>query len=839
MSLRTTRQMLTLPGLPSPGPLPPMISVIVPIARTNLITNPSIELATTNYTAVGGSIARSATKQYHGTYSLAITPGAGTTDGAYYGSIALTSGTIYAFSCKVWGIPGIPYKISIASTAPADLSVTTFIGTGRWQWLSGYYLETSSTNRRFYFTKNGSTNVGVFYVDGVQIEAINAGELVSTYIDGDQLGLLVGQQPAPYLWTGTPHASTSTRSILTRAGGYLVNWSFYNFVLTGILGLGMAVPNNVSIPYTVLDGARFVRTTKPPRTLTFTGRFQDDDQFSLMSNRSDLRALLDRDLVPIQQPLVLQVEPQDECGNVIGDFARVQCLYAGGLDGNDTNIYAEDVAPTFTMYLPYLIGGDSGAALSPQQSVANANGIVARSPAGVWSGLGTGISGGTALVNAMTYGLDGTLYIGGSFTDAGGSGADYIAKWSGGAWSVVKSATSLNSAVYALTTGPDGRIYVGGDFTNADGIAAADFIAVYDPVANTWAALGTGAASTTVFALAFDRAGNLYAGGTFTGMGGVATTAGLAKWNGSAWSSIGSAAGGGASVVALVADPATGYVYAAGSFLTLGGVACVRIGRYNGVAWTALSTGLDSTGRALAFSPSGLLYVGGSFVVAGGVTVNYIATWNGTAFSPLGTGMDNLVSQLMFDFAGTLWAGGTFSTAGGVVLPDGGARWNGSAWLPPDIDFPGTPNILAMRAAPDGTVTFAYNTSGSATAAVNVTVTNDTPGIVYPTVVIKGPTSGAAARVYQIVNYTTGFGVWLSLSLNVGETATLIFNPTNPSYTSTFQGDITNTILPGSQPSLMYLAPGVNTVSFFAASSTIVGTVISQKRYNGMADLVN
>ena len=65
--MRTIRQFQTLPSLPTRGPVPGIVSVIIPLDRTNLITNPSIELATTNYTAVGGSVARSAVDQYHGT----------------------------------------------------------------------------------------------------------------------------------------------------------------------------------------------------------------------------------------------------------------------------------------------------------------------------------------------------------------------------------------------------------------------------------------------------------------------------------------------------------------------------------------------------------------------------------------------------------------------------------------------------------------------------------------------------------------------------------------------------------------------------------------------------
>ncbi len=54
---------------------------------------------------------------------------------------------------------------------------------------------------------------------------------------------------------------------------------------------------------------------------------------------------------------------------------------------------------------------------------------------------------------------------------------------------------------------------------------------------NRWSALGDGI-DQKVWALAFDEAGNLYAGGEFTQAGGVAASK-LAKWDGSSWSALG------------------------------------------------------------------------------------------------------------------------------------------------------------------------------------------------------------------------------------------------------------------------------------------------------------
>ena len=102
--------------------------------------------------------------------------------------------------------------------------------------------------------------------------------------------------------------------------------------------------------------------------------------------------------------------------------------------------------------------------------------------------------------------------------------------------------------------------------------------------------------------LAVDGAGNMYAGGE-----------NIAKWDGTAWSSLGSIMGDGSSYY-------------------------VRV-------------------DALAVDGAGRLYAGGRFTTAGGVSANNIAQWDGTAWSPLGSGVDSyaltqVVEALVVDGAG-------------------------------------------------------------------------------------------------------------------------------------------------------------------------------------------
>jgi hypothetical protein len=70
-------------------------------------------------------------------------------------------------------------------------------------------------------------------------------------------------------------------------------------------------------------------------------------------------------------------------------------------------------------------------------------------------------------------------------------------------------------------------------------------------------------------------------------------------------------------------------LYAGGAFTTAGGVAANRIAKWNGTAWSPLGTGVNGTVNALTgFGPA--LYTGGSFTTAGGVASGFIAKWGCT-----------------------------------------------------------------------------------------------------------------------------------------------------------------------------------------------------------------
>lgn len=797
-----------------------VFSVVVPIARTNEITNPSFELATTSWTALAGSIARSTTYQYHGAYSLAVTPTAGPFDGVRYDTVSLVSGTTYAYSCKFRGQAGLKYKMTIETTATVELAAVSFVATGRWQWIYGFYTEISSTTRRWVMRKDNQTSVAPFYIDGVQVEACAAGEVfVTTYIDGDQAGLVPSQYPPAYTWNGTPHASSSSRSGLTRAGGRVIRFKDFGWLLTAIIGLGLATPQNVATEYARLDGGFDDYTRKPSRQFSLMGRFEGIDYLQLRENRG-LAALFDRDLVGQDQRMVLMHHLEDPCGNVLSDDVRVLCKYQDGLGGNTNNQYAEETPITFTQYLPYVLGdGEAGALLTPRQTVANANFVTQRAANGGWGALSTGVSGGA--VKALVYGLDNALYLGGAFTLAGGvANTDGIAKWNGSAFSALSTGIDGATAVLGLAVDRTGALYAGGSFLTMSGVANTARIAKWD--GSVWTALSTGA-NGTVNAVATAPDGSLYIGGAFTLAGGVANTVRIAKWTGSAWVALGTGAAGG-DVNAIVVMP-DGTLYATGAFTSMGGVAnTAGIAYWNGSAWVSVGNlGGTATGYALVVGPDNSVYVAGAFSTAGGVTVNNIARWNGVVFTPLGTGFAaGSVRALEFDAGGILHVAGVSLTITGIPTAGAYFLWTGAAWLPGDVapeNSFGT-QINTVSASNGGALTIGFETNTlPTTAAALTTITNIGTGKAYPTITISD--TAFANSLYLIVNVTTGRGIYFNYRLiGAGDGATLTLTPDALSFISAGGVNLSSAILPGSNEADFFLQPGANVIAVYSTTAT-------------------
>ncbi|MGB3220234.1 MAG: hypothetical protein WBD79_22790, partial [Anaerolineae bacterium] len=339
-----------------------------------------------------------------------------------------------------------------------------------------------------------------------------------------------------------------------------------------------------------------------------------------------------------------------------------------------------------------------------------------------WSSLGSnGAGDGSLNSGVFAIVVSGTdVYVGGGFSNGGSApAADYIGKWNGSAWSALGSngvvEGSFNGTARAIAVSGT-NVYVGGSFTNVSNngtvLTAADYIAKWD--GSNWSALGSGSAGNgsingTVYAIAISGT-DVYVGGTFADVNNAGTSLPeadyIAKWNGSAWSALGSNGASGGSLTGAVYTIAISGtdVYVGGGFfnITNGGISLPEadyIAKWNGSAWSALgsngASGGSLSGQVNAITISGTdVYVGGTFTDVNNdgtplPEADYIAKWDGSNWSALGSGsagngsLSGRVNAIAI--SGTnMYVGGGFTNVnnGGTSLPEADyvAKWNGSAW---------------------------------------------------------------------------------------------------------------------------------------------------------------
>jgi hypothetical protein len=262
-------------------------------------------------------------------------------------------------------------------------------------------------------------------------------------------------------------------------------------------------------------------------------------------------------------------------------------------------------------------------------------------------------------------------------------------------WISLDPSVAADGPVSGSAVDGSGNLYICGSFSVVNDVVA-NGLAKWD--GTRWSTLGSGV-NGSVSALA--ALGNdVYVAGAFTTAGGFPAT-NIAKWNGSSWSAVGTGVGVTdpyAFVTALAASG--GNVYAAvGSGAP--NVVNYTIYKWDGSTWTTLGSGLNGGVYALAASGADLYAGGWFFAIVGGSQVNRIAKWDGSSWSGLGTttpGVDAPVYALLISGA-DLYVGGFFSKAGGNVQVNGLAKWDGTNWSAAagsGLGLNGSANALAM-----------------------------------------------------------------------------------------------------------------------------------------------
>jgi hypothetical protein len=295
-------------------------------------------------------------------------------------------------------------------------------------------------------------------------------------------------------------------------------------------------------------------------------------------------------------------------------------------------------------------------------------------------------------VYSLAFEPNGNLLAGGNFYSLAGVTPGCIARWNGSAWSGFPPGP--NSEVDTILVQPNGAFVVGGILAIVTPAGTARSVARWNGTA--WEAMGNGFPG-------YCRTTCASPTGTVHIAGQPASSsdprAPVLRWNGTTWQFARrwpQRHGGGDRSASERRSRGRRLVHARRGSRD-------RPHREMGRHVVATTSAAASTAPCtrLRCLPSGDLVAGGWFVQAGGVPVHYIARWNGTAWSSLSSATDGPVRALLALPSGDLLVGGEFTTIGGIAAGRF-ARWNGSAWSSLGAAFDGA--ILTMVEAPGGGV---------------------------------------------------------------------------------------------------------------------------------------
>lgn len=791
--------------------------VIVPASAPiiNKVKNPSAE-TTGNFAALAGTtVTRDTAVQHYGLYSYrvqmnadneGITLDLDTLANSDHWVTVRLSGTLLA--AWDWSLDNVTYTVPTLLEA---IDVT-------WS-LYGLVIPAAQANGAtvLYIRQKGAGS-GDFWIDGIQVEEDIEGDY-TTYCDGTQVGCE---------WNGAEHASSSTRSENSRAGGVVYDLEDdYGLKISGMSGTGTAPQELFVDSYSQLPGGELNTIKTNSRVITLTGVITGTTLADFHAKKQALKSILAKDAYPQDvngyQPVRLRYT-----GAMV--HKEIAVHYEGGLEATitaDKPCAWEDVAVRFIAPNPYWYEIGESAALLDTNDSATFRTVAGRlRSTGQWDNLGPPNVAGTyttieAIVEDAIY-----VYFAGNFVNFdNGANSDYIVRYNK-ATGVYSSIAALNAAVHAMAIAPNGDLYIGGEFTNASGVAAADYLAVLLAGASSFTAVGTplagAAAITRVNALAFDQAGILYITGGFTNWADIANADNIVSWTGSVYAAL--STGLDATGTSLAVGPGN-ILYVGGTFSNAGGVAAENIVSWVGGVFVALgaSDAVDGTVHTLAISPDGILYLGGVFGNPGAG----IAGWNGTNYFTLGAGVSPTdVRKLAYGPDGILYLGGQFTSAGGIILSDRGTRWNGYAYSHLDIDLPGTPLVYAILPSKyvDPVVPQKYSlylgftTTGTGTFAGIETIANGGTVPAFPKIIFNR-SGGTTATIQTVKNERNGQEILFNYALQDGETLTIDLAQTKKSIVSSFFGPRQDAVLPNSDFGSFALLSGNNDVTSFVSTT--------------------
>lgn len=790
------------------------LRILVPDDTINYITNPAFRYATTGWNLVGSTITRTLDYARFNVASLkVVTAGLVVNEGVYY-RVSSLAGVNEPITASVYlrGDGSVRLRLLNNPTGVAAVKTAIVLRPERWIRVDVTGFATGSSDMRLYVETDDHAQAITFYLDGAQMERKS---YPTTYCDGDQPGCR---------WNIVAHGSNSSRMGDTREGGRWVPLAGpcrpdNDIYVTVLGGLGMPpIANNIQ-SWSNSPGSFFQNEKIQDRVVTLSfgikkesGRSGGTDLSlrALHEMRQQLIDLFKSDRTLDYQPFLFEYSDTDSDKPLY-----IQMRYDGGLEGSwDIRNKWYNTFPVRMIAVDPLFSEDTQDVL--QLGIKN-TAPVATNDAwarinGAWQPItdasGNAI-GGTVRCFAMA--PDGTLYIGGDFTTP--AGITRVAKWDGATLTSM-GAGGANGSVYGLDVGPDGSVYAVGNFTTIGGVACTR-VAKYNPVANTWSAMGTGlgALGRTVCVA---KNGQVYVGGSFTTAGGV-TCYRIARWDGLQWRTVGALSGVSGDVYTIIRGVDGVTLYVGGDFLSdaTGSVYYYNTASVNTSTnlLSQLGNGLLSIVKTMAVGLDGTLYAGGTFKATGptpGVlTVNKVAKYTGgLSWQSMGTGIPNVVGvdSMTVGKQGEILIGGNLSTP--ISMFDSSVKkWFGGNLS--SLEFPASSSaheVFTVLVSPSGDLFVGGDISAPYEYPKLNTVTNSGSASCWPIMYIAGQ-----GKLKYIGNIDTEQEIFLDLMVAYGEEVFIDF--ARGKIVSTVRGDLSYTIQPGSEIRAMNLIPGKNNIA--------------------------
>ena len=365
-----------------------------------------------------------------------------------------------------------------------------------------------------------------------------------------------------------------------------------------------------------------------------------------------------------------------------------------------------------------------------------ANGVARFDGHRVWA-LPNGPQQDPSLINILTMAMfQGRLYVGGFFTNVGGSPAGGLGCWDGAQWSVPNSCTGQ-----VLSLGADAKgLVVAGNFAlpgftnpvalarwdgrnwtvlNSELVPTPEAVMQIDAVGQTvlvgddiyaavqfhwidgrgdypawlvvkcnqddaWAILPPPEGDFSGFDYSYlaNFRGQLVVAGSFTNASNPGIR-NIAIYDGNDWQPLGQ--GLDFNICNLAGDDH--YLYVSYRSSPYGQIPVYAVSRWDGTNWSLLGTNHFRTDWPYAsfIAPDGSLYVIGDITNTEDEAVPGVAHWTGSRWEPFLTGEFHGLSgyaptvRALATFQGSLYAGGIF-TAAGRQIAEGLARWDGAGW---------------------------------------------------------------------------------------------------------------------------------------------------------------